>query len=482
MRSTCTFFFVLLIAVVFGDDDEKKCWRNVHKAANRGDIKKMTQLLAKDRFQADAEDKCESGVRPLMLAAHGGHTQVVRQLIEAGASVEVAHSSNGITPLMAAAAGGDVEMLQLILSRPLNVNRAEARNWTALSFASQYGHAACVAALLDRGADAGWRTGAGLTPWALAKDTDQAAVVEMLEARGAPSQSASAFWLLGSLPTEELRRHGVVDVDGFSTKLLGEYAFAKVMAGMSAEDLAIYQKLQQVSSGGSGADNGDIEATVSDVGGGPMPSYLKAGPAAASEAGKPAGEAPKDEVLMVAFDPKPGAQVWQVAGMRTVEGQAKGVVYLRGRPARADADGASNVLDAANVPLWEVRVSAAWPFCLILLPPRAAQTCPLAATTHTRKRDLILPPSFAFYDVCACCRSPLAWCNRLVAERRPGWRRQTFGPWPETKAPDCGRSKWPLDRRRRRSCERPILLARQRRPVHAHVHVRFCGHVYSGLV
>ena len=28
------------------------------------------------------------------IAAHGGHTQVVRQLIEAGASVEVAHSSN----------------------------------------------------------------------------------------------------------------------------------------------------------------------------------------------------------------------------------------------------------------------------------------------------------------------------------------------------------------------------------------------------
>ena len=54
---------------------------------------------------------------------------------------------------MAAAAGGDVEMLKLILSRPLSVNRAEARTWTALSFASQYGHTKCVAALLDRGAD-----------------------------------------------------------------------------------------------------------------------------------------------------------------------------------------------------------------------------------------------------------------------------------------------------------------------------------------
>ena len=353
---------LLLLAVAHGDDDEKKCWKNVHKAANRGDSKKMAQLLAKDRFQADSEDKCESGVRPLMLAAHGGHTDIVRQLILAGASVDVAHTGNGITPLMAAAAHGDVEMLELILSRPLSINRAESRNWTALSFASQYGHAPCVAALLDRGADPGWRTGAGLTPWALAKDADQQAVLAVLEARGAPTQSASAIWLVGTLPTEALSKRGVVDVDAFSSKLLGAYSFARVMPGMDAEQLAIYSKLQQMSSGG-GADDGAIEASSSDVGGGPMPSYLKATAASeAASASEAAGEevAPKEEVVMIAFDPKPGAQIWQVAGMQAAEGQtAKGVVYLRGTPARADAEGAiSNVLDAANVPLWEVRVRA----------------------------------------------------------------------------------------------------------------------------
>ena len=134
-RSTSTLFFVLLITVVFAADDEKKCWRNVHKAANRGDDKKMTQLLAKDRFQADAEDKCESGVRPLMLAAHGGHTQVVSQAATAGGEAAfaiVAPSATGAVPTVGAQRRPSISVMQATatLRRPLR-SRTPQRAGTA---------------------------------------------------------------------------------------------------------------------------------------------------------------------------------------------------------------------------------------------------------------------------------------------------------------------------------------------------------------
>ena len=78
---------------------------------------------------------------------------------------------------MAAAAVGNVEMMKTFLERRsirTSLNRAESRNWTALCFASQQGHTGVVTALLEAGADAGHITGAGLSPWMLAKDAQQA--------------------------------------------------------------------------------------------------------------------------------------------------------------------------------------------------------------------------------------------------------------------------------------------------------------------
>lgn len=203
----------LVTHVARADNEQDKCWTSVHKAAAAGDEKRMAKILAKDRFRADVEDKCGSAVRPLMLAAHGGHIGVVKLLLDAGASADIAHGGNGVTPLMAAAAGGDAKMVKLLLGAHASINRAEARNWTALSFASQQGTEEVVRALLEAGADPAWVTGAGCTPYMLAKDVatsagsdtveetaqrDSAlAKLALLEKADSASASDSTLWLHG---------------------------------------------------------------------------------------------------------------------------------------------------------------------------------------------------------------------------------------------------------------------------------------------
>jgi hypothetical protein len=342
-------------AVVLAADD---CLLPVHKAAEKGDADKMKRILAKDKFAADASDLCGSAIRPLMLAAHGGHAHVVKQLLDAGASADVAHAENGVTPLIAASLVGDLQMVEALLKTgQLDVNRGEARNWTALSFASQYGHGEVVSALLDAGADAAWATGAGLTPWMLAYDAEQKAVLDVLKARGAPGREASTLWLSGRLPLETLTEYGVPDAAALSQTILGEYSFREVTAGMTPQQLAILKALERVGKGGAGADEStSLETAAGNVGGGPMPTYSRR-----LAPGGAAGADGDSLLMMIAFDPQPGAQMWQLLALQQQQqqpqsGKGKGMVYLRGKPPSLTGSSSGNPLDVTSVTKWEVAV------------------------------------------------------------------------------------------------------------------------------
>ena len=354
------FIGILLAATLRSTLANPECFHPVHLAAQNGDAVELADILEADKYQADAEDKCDTRVRPLMLAANSGSVAAVRVLLEAGASPSVAHGSNGVTPLIAAAVAGNTEMVDLLLARKAKIDMADVRNWTAICFASQYGHVAVVKQLIAAGADTGWTTAAGLTPWALALDAsrdmpaempqekagDYAAILDALVAAGAPHGDEAALHLVGTLPLKAIAKEGVPDGAALQAKLLGQLHFLRVVAGIDPQQAAAHEALQAAHAGGSGLDaDGSIGVQSHAVGGGPMPVY----------AGQREGEA---ETLILKFDAQPGSMVWQLIGAvadgASEGGKGRGNLYLRGQ--LPNKEKVANYLDPVNALRWEVAV------------------------------------------------------------------------------------------------------------------------------
>jgi len=329
---------VLMSAIAI--EGNPKCWTEMHAAAEVGDADQLGELLARDRFAADAEDLCESGIRPLLLATNSGSEAAVRALVEAGASVDVAHSGNGVTPLIAAAATGNVEMVRLLVEARAKVNRAEDRNWTALFFAVQAGQEAVMELLVSRGADVNWLSAGGITPWMIAKEMNHAAALAQLEAAGANQDDEGTLWLVGQLPLEELGKLGVSDAGSFE-RLFGSFAFRKLTTGVDPKQLAVHTTIQMSKSGKMPAEGDSIAVSPSAVGSGPMAMYQGADFGA--------------DKLVLSFDSQPGAMMWQVLAV-TSEGKAS--AYLR---SELPDESVANRWDPVHTTGWEIPISMAPP-------------------------------------------------------------------------------------------------------------------------
>jgi ankyrin repeat protein len=127
------------------------------------------------------------GWTPLHLAAHFGHTNTVRWLLEAGADVQ-ARSRNDLAnqPLHAATAGrAPVELLTLLLEAGADVNARQRGGFTPLQATAQNGNLAATELLLARGADAQARTDDGQTALSFAQEGGHEAIIRLLHEQGA---------------------------------------------------------------------------------------------------------------------------------------------------------------------------------------------------------------------------------------------------------------------------------------------------------
>lgn len=96
-------------------------------------------LLLERGAEVDAEAANPTRVHPLHSAVAGGHTQVVRRLLAAGAD-SGARQQQGFTPLMGAAAGGHREILELLLAAGADPAAESDDGKTARDLAAERGH------------------------------------------------------------------------------------------------------------------------------------------------------------------------------------------------------------------------------------------------------------------------------------------------------------------------------------------------------
>ncbi|KAL7948063.1 ankyrin repeat-containing domain protein [Trichoderma barbatum] len=94
-----------------------------------------------------------TGWTPITLAASYGHANVVKKLIEHGASYTTP-TRYGWSPLNVACCHGSLGVVKLLLDNyGLSMDGDSGNNWSALRSASTYGHANILTYLLQRGAD-----------------------------------------------------------------------------------------------------------------------------------------------------------------------------------------------------------------------------------------------------------------------------------------------------------------------------------------
>jgi ankyrin repeat protein len=165
--------------------DDSLPTQGVWLAALRGDVGEVERLVGEDPGLLEAKD--EEGMTPLLRASSAGQLEVVRWLLDNGAAITQTgergntaltyacyldniplvkllvergpdtSTSGGVgTPLMTASIAGHSEVVRFLLEHLIvkkDINHSTKRGETVLWKACQWGHGACVTALLESGAD-----------------------------------------------------------------------------------------------------------------------------------------------------------------------------------------------------------------------------------------------------------------------------------------------------------------------------------------
>ena len=182
---------------------------------------------------AGVNKKTENGETPLHLAATGrdqSHARLARELIKAGADVEVRTTTDyrDATPLHAALESGHLELVQALIDARANVN-ARARiglreSTTALHLAAGSGSPEVLRALIEAGADIHARDDNGWTPLYYAAGEGSELVRALIEA-GASVEDSS---LRGAAVGHDAETFAIL-IDAGATLVGGEYSATELL-------------------------------------------------------------------------------------------------------------------------------------------------------------------------------------------------------------------------------------------------------------
>ncbi|XP_063436867.1 ankyrin repeat and SAM domain-containing protein 6-like [Mytilus trossulus] len=125
------------------------CLQKLLTAAAKGNIKEV-ELCVKNG--ANLECRGGFGQTPLMLAARGGHLEVVTYLVTQGSQLEATSPVSGWTPLMLAAMYGHLEVVTYLVTHGSQLDATSTLDGqTALHLASGKGQIDVTKCLIDQG-------------------------------------------------------------------------------------------------------------------------------------------------------------------------------------------------------------------------------------------------------------------------------------------------------------------------------------------
>ena len=151
----------------------------IHKAAIRGDINKLRELLVAG---VDPNMKDQTGITPLMLAAQKGHKEIVEYLITQGADIN-AKTKTGFTALFNPCFQGNIELATLLISHGADVNVKDDSN-PLIGYAVLKGDKEIVELLLSNGADPYATDDCGLTALNIATTRGFKEIAQLIESYG----------------------------------------------------------------------------------------------------------------------------------------------------------------------------------------------------------------------------------------------------------------------------------------------------------
>ncbi|HEY7817660.1 MAG TPA: sigma-70 family RNA polymerase sigma factor, partial [Vicinamibacteria bacterium] len=166
-----------------------------HEAAAIGDVEEVRSILDRSPELLDAYSL--EGFTALSLAAHFGHLETMRLLLDRGADVNaVSRHAIGTTPLIAALFGRKVDAARMLIDRGADVRAARGgtgwprAGFTPLHYAAAFGFLDLIEMLMAKGASPEALDESGASPLDAAREAGQEEALRLLTAERRASEAS----------------------------------------------------------------------------------------------------------------------------------------------------------------------------------------------------------------------------------------------------------------------------------------------------
>lgn len=172
------YFIYLLRRALRANQSPREEPRSLAAAASGGHTDMVRQLID---HGADVDARDRSGQTPLHLAASQDQSEIVRLLLDGGADIDAPELQHGYRPLHLAASSGSVAVTELLVRRGADLDALTHHGETALHLAAAKGYTGVIELLLKYRAKLEIRNTDGLTALEYAEKCGQDEAVEFIK-------------------------------------------------------------------------------------------------------------------------------------------------------------------------------------------------------------------------------------------------------------------------------------------------------------